>query len=347
MQARFVRRDFHFIKPAVTSRGALTVKETYFIILTEGETVAIGECALFHGLGSDDRPDYAAMVEQVCNAINCGNPFPDLSQWPSILFGLESALHSLSNGGGWQVFPSQWSRGESPLGISINGLVWMDAPDRMEQSAMEKAEAGFRCIKFKVGACDFSAELRMIERLRRRYGPEKVELRLDANGAWRDDSEALSRLHALDPLDIHSIEQPVKARQEAMMQAVIANSPIPVALDEELIGRDPATEVTPLLSYLRPQYVILKPSLCGGFSGAERWINGAESMGIGHWVTSALESNIGLNAIAQWTARNGIPSMPQGLGTGSLYADNIPSPLLLDGQTLHFSDIMHLPFPDL
>lgn len=340
MKASYIRRDLHFIRPAVTSRGALTVKETYFIRLTDpgNGREAWGECALFRGLGADDRPDYEQTVAKVCQAINEGTPLPDLTSWSSIRFGLETARASLEAGEGpWQVFPSEWSRGKEPA-ITINGLVWMDTTDRMEAAALAKAEAGFRCIKFKVGACDFSAELRMVERLRRLIGgPDKMEIRLDANGAWRDDSEALARLRAFAPLDIHSVEQPVRARQEDMMQAVVANSPIDIALDEELIGRDPAIEADALLRFIRPAYIILKPSLCGGFSGADSWVETADSLGIRHWATSALESNIGLNAIAQWTARHGVPAMPQGLGTGALYSDNIPSPLRLTGENLRFS----------
>jgi o-succinylbenzoate synthase len=337
MNARFLRRDLHFIRPAVTSRGSLTLKETYFIELTDPGrpgVVGIGECALFRGLGADDRPGYAEKVAELCDSINRGLPLPDLSEWSSIRFGLEMALASLAVGGNGMVYPSDWTSGNEP-GITINGLVWMDSPDRMEAAAMAKAESGFHCIKFKIGACDFRAELRMIERLRRRFGPDRVEIRLDANGAWRDDSEALRHLRDLAPLDIHSLEQPVKARQEELMQAVVANSPVDIALDEELIGRDPTREASELLSFIRPAYIILKPSLCGGFSGAEQWIDAAMTLGIGHWATSALESNVGLNAIAQWTARNGIPSMPQGLGTGALYLDNLSAGLRLDGEMLH------------
>lgn len=338
MIARYIRRDLRFIRPAVTSRGALTEKETYYISLTDPsrpDVEGIGECALFRGLGADDRPDYDEKVAEVCHAINQGHDIPDLEDWSSIKFGLEGALRSFHNGAIGQVYPSEWSRGESP-GIQINGLVWMASPDDMEDAALAKAETGYRCIKLKIGACDFRAELRLIERLRRHYGPEKVELRLDANGAWRDDSEALARLRALAPLDIHSLEQPVKARREELMQTVVANSPIPIALDEELIGRNPSTEAAPLLDYIRPAYIILKPSLCGGFSGAEKWIDEARKLGIGHWTTSALESNVGLNAIAQWTARRGVPAIPQGLGTGALYLNNIESPLFLDGQYLRY-----------
>lgn len=273
-------------------------------------------------------------MAELCDSINRGLPLPDLSEWSSIRFGLEMALASLAVGGNGMVYPSDWTSGNEP-GITINGLVWMDSPDRMEAAAMAKAESGFHCIKFKIGACDFRAELRMIERLRRRFGPDRVEIRLDANGAWRDDSEALRHLRDLAPLDIHSLEQPVKARQEELMQAVVANSPVDIALDEELIGRDPTREASELLSFIRPAYIILKPSLCGGFSGAEQWIDAAMTLGIGHWATSALESNVGLNAIAQWTARNGIPSMPQGLGTGALYLDNLSAGLRLDGEMLH------------
>ncbi len=339
MIARSIRRDLHFIRPAVTSRGALSVKETYYISLTDPTqpgVEGIGECALFRGLGADDRPDYADKVEEVCRAINEGCRMPDLTGWSSIRFGLESALESFRHGGHGSVFPSDWSRGEGP-GIRINGLVWMDAPDRMEEAAFAKVEAGFDCIKFKIGACDFRAELRMIERIRHRFGPDEVDIRLDANGAWRDDREALARLRARAPLDVNSLEQPVPARHEELLQAVVANSPIAIALDEELIGRNPETEATDLLSFIRPAYIILKPSLCGGFAGAEKWISEADRLGIGHWATSALESNVGLNAIAQWTARNGIPAMPQGLGTGALYLDNIPSPLWLDGQYLRYN----------
>ncbi len=337
MKARYSRRDFHFIKPAVTSRGALTVKETYFIFLERGGITGIGECALFRGLGADDRPDYEAKVAEVCQAINRGDEVPSLLEWSSIRFGLEMAQANLEQAETWQFFPSDWSRSATDQGIKINGLIWMDSPDNMLAAAFDKADAGFDCIKFKIGACDFGAELRMLERFRRRYGPEKIEIRLDANGAWRDDSEALSRLRALAPLDIHSLEQPVKARQPELMQAVVANSPVAIALDEELIGLNPLLDAAPLIKMIRPAYLILKPSLCGGFTGAEQWMLAARDLDVGYWVTSALESNVGLSAISQWTARDGIPFMPQGLGTGALYSDNISSPLSLRGQYLYFN----------
>lgn len=347
MRAQLLRRDLRFIRPAVTSRGALREKETYYIRLTDPErpgAEGIGELALFRGLGADDRPDYAAQAETVCRAINAGEPLPDLAEWSSIRFGLETAMAMLASSSPGILCPSPWTAGESD-GIRINGLVWMDSPERMEAAAREKVEAGWDCIKFKIGACDFSAEERMIERIRRIAGPERLEIRLDANGAWRDDSEALARLRRLALLDIHSLEQPVRARQEEMMAAITANSPIPIALDEELIGRNPSRDAEVLLDTIRPAFVILKPSLCGGLSGAEAWIRAAEARGIGYWATSALESNVGLSAIAQWTARNGIPAMPQGLGTGLLYLNNIPSALRLDGQRLRYDPSLPPPNP--
>ncbi len=335
MIATFSHYALAFLRPARTSRAVMTVKDTYFLRVydpVDPSRYGVGECALFKGLGCDDRPGYTDMLEKVCRDIAAGRT-TDLTEWPSIKFGLETALRDYDNGCCRWPFPTPWSMGQG--GILINGLVWMDTPDIMLQNAILKAEAGFRCIKIKIGAYDFDCELRMLDRFRRLYGPEKIELRLDANGAFAGIDDAIDRLRRLAPLDIHSIEQPIRAGRWEEMGALCASSPIPVALDEELIGVNSSDRKQDMLRTIRPSYIILKPSLCGGFSGSDEWISLARANNIGWWATSALESNVGLNAIAQWTSSLNT-TIPQGLGTGQLYANNIDSPLRLDGQLLRY-----------
>lgn len=305
---------------------AMRVKDTYFVRLTDSATgrTGIGECALFRGLGSDDLPDYEEKL-----ALACANPTVP-SPYSSIRFGIECAMIAA----GLAEMPSTpYSCGEE--GIPINGLIWMGDRAEMRRRIDEKLNAGFRVLKMKIGGIDFESETDLLRYIRSRYSPETLELRLDANGSFAPEVAA-ERLDILSKFHIHSIEQPVKAGQTDIMARICRETPIPVALDEELIGMPNAESAAALLDAIRPQYIILKPSLCGGLSGAGLWADAAESRGIGWWATSALESNVGLHAIACWVASRGV-TMPQGLGTGLLYSNNIPSPLELRGDRLYFN----------
>lgn len=325
LKATYCRYELMFHTPAVTSRAVMNSKTTYFIKIWDSDTpevFGIGECALFKGLGCDDVPDYEQHL-----ALTCANiatlQANDLIDYPSIRFGVETALNDLRNEGRMNPFPSDWSNGSRS--IPINGLIWMGTIEQMSARVEEKIAAGFRCLKFKIGGADFDEEVAILERVRRRYDASQLEIRLDANGAFTPD-DAMPKLQRLFQLVVHSIEQPIKPHQYDLMRELCIHSPIPIALDEELIGLNTREDKITMLETIRPQFVILKPSLCGGFAGAEEWISLARKYNVGWWVTSALESNIGLNAIAQWTSTLGV-SMPQGLGTGLLYANNIPSPL--------------------
>lgn len=303
---------------------AMRVKDTYFVRLTDSATgrTGIGECALFRGLGSDDLPDYEEKL-----ALACADP-AEPSPYSSIRFGIECAMIAA----GLAEMPSTpYSCGEE--GIPINGLIWMGDRAEMRQRIDEKLNAGFRVLKMKIGGIDFESETDLLRYIRSRYSPETLELRLDANGSFAPEVAA-ERLDILSKFHIHSIEQPVKAGQTDIMARICRETPIPVALDEELIGMPNAESAAALLDAIRPQYIILKPSLCGGLSGAGLWADAAESRGIGWWATSALESNVGLHAIACWVASRGV-MLPQGLGTGLLYSNNIPSPLELRGDRLY------------
>ncbi|MDE6295188.1 MAG: o-succinylbenzoate synthase, partial [Muribaculaceae bacterium] len=290
-----------FGQPAGTSRGVLTEKPTYFIkVFDEGkpEVYGLGECSVFPGLSpeADHRYEYK-LIELLAN-IAIGRP-TDLSRHSSIQFGLEQALRDFASGGKGLYFPSKFTAGESH--IDINGLVWMGRYDEMLSRLEQKIEAGFHCIKIKIGAISFDEELRLIRSIRERFTPEQVTVRVDANGGFTMDNIFPVLKHLAD-LSVHSIEQPIPAGNAELMSFVCKMSPVPVALDEELIGVYDSEQRKELLETIRPAYIILKPSLCGGFSGARQWIEIAESLDIGWWVTSALESNIGLNALAQWTA---------------------------------------------
>ena len=325
LKASFQKYRLHFKEPSGTSRGILLDKDTYFIRIWEegAETCfGLGECALFRGLSAEDRPDYEEKLREVCNRI-AEIEIASLQEWSSIRFGVEMAFADLRQGGKRIYFPSAFSAGEA--GIEINGLIWMGDRETMLQRIRAKLDAGFHCIKVKIGAIDFQSELDLLKFIRRRFGREDVELRVDANGAFAPET-ALERLDALAKYDLHSIEQPIRAGQWEEMARLTSESPLPIALDEELIGCNTLEGKQKLLSAIRPQYIILKPSLHGGVCGGNEWISEAEKRQIGWWITSALESNIGLNAIAQWCATFDNP-LPQGLGTGLLFTDNVEMPL--------------------
>ncbi len=323
--ASFKKYTLYFKRPSGTSRGVLTEKDTWFLRISEGDKIGIGECNMFKGLSFDDRPDYEKKLQWVCDNIELGleNLWEQLREFPSIQFGLEMAFKSLKGEHPFLLFPSDFTEGKKA--IPINGLVWMGDKDFMKKQISEKIEAGFKCIKLKIGAIDFETELDLLKSIRENFSAEEIELRVDANGAF-SPKDALQKLEKLSKFKIHSIEQPIKQGQLKEMQELCSKTPLPVALDEELIGVTDVTEKQQLLQTIKPQYAIFKPSLIGGYRGTQEWINTCENNNVKWWITSALESNIGLNAIAQWTFTLN-PHMPQGLGTGSLFTNNFESPL--------------------
>ena len=343
-------RTLHFKQPAGTSRGVYTTRKSWFVHLSDGEREGVGECAPLPDLSCDARPDYREVLEKVCEEFcqrqesqrgqSPSDSFEALRPYPSMLFGIETALldlmsnlSPLTSHHSPLLFDTAFARGE--VGIPINGLVWMGSYDEMLKRMEEKLEKGFRCVKLKIGAIDFDQELDLIKRIRDRFSFHEVELRLDANGAFKFE-EALYKLELLSQYAIHSIEQPIKAGQWAYMAELCRESPLPIALDEELIGVNDPEMKRHMLNIIKPRYIILKPSLHGGMMGCREWIETAREMGIGSWITSALESNIGLNAIAQFASDvyGDNITMPQGLGTGQLFTDNIPMGLEIRGDRL-------------
>lgn len=327
----------HFKQPAGTSRGVYTTRRIWLLTVEHDGRTAIGECAPLPQLSCDDIPDYEAVLRRFCDVIETTGaiPYDEMRNYPSMLFGVETALAQLSRTDGL-LYDTPFSHGEE--GIPINGLVWMGTHDEMLSRLKEKLALGFRCVKLKIGAIDFAKELDLIQHIRKHFNREEVELRVDANGGFTPDV-ALERLQELARYDIHSIEQPIMAHQWSEMAQLCKLSPLPIALDEELIGVNSTDEKIRLLDTIKPQYIILKPSLHGGVAGTREWIALANERGIGSWITSALESNIGLNAIAQLAADIYGPqiTMPQGLGTGMLFTDNIPMPLEIRNDCLWIS----------
>jgi O-succinylbenzoate synthase len=325
LKATYHKYILDFKRPSGTSRGIMTEKETWFIVLEKDGKKGIGECGILRGLSIDDRPDYEEKLQWTCRNIHLGEDqlWEDLIEFPSIQFGVEMAFQSLAGETPFLLFPSEFTEGVKS--IQINGLVWMGEEAFMKQQVEEKLEQGFRCVKLKIGAIDFDKELRLLGFIRQHFSPEQVEIRVDANGSF-NSNEALCKLIQLSEFKLHSIEQPIQKNNTDRMAELCKSPPFPIALDEELIGVFAIEEKEQLLQKIKPQYIILKPSFVGGFRGTQEWISLAEKHQVGWWITSALESNIGLNAIAQWTflQQN---SMPQGLGTGALYTNNFDCPL--------------------
>ena len=349
MKLDIEERVLHFKQPAGTSRGVYTTRRIWLITATDaaGHVMGIGECAPLPQLSCDDVPNYAEVLRGFCDEVERTGliPYEALRPYPSMLFGLESLIPippkptpNPSRGEGslntFSVGNAALEATQAPLpsggvgggyfSIPINGLVWMGPFEEMHQRIEEKLAAGFRCVKLKIGAIDWEREIALIRFIRERYSRQQIELRVDANGGFTVE-QAMSRLEELAKYDIHSIEQPIKAGNWKEMARLCRESPLPIALDEELIGVNTQEEKAALLDAIRPQYIILKPSLHGGMRGSEEWIRLARERGIGSWITSALESNIGLCAIARFTVRMYGPhiTMPQGLGTGQLFTDNI------------------------
>lgn len=339
LSATYTRYDLKFKRPSGTSRGIMTHKESWFLLLEKDGKKGIGECGLLRGLSVDDRPDYEEKLKWVCQNIHLGEAllWKNLMEFPSIQFGVEMAFRSLNSKNPFLLFPSAFTHADAS--IPINGLVWMGDPDYMKQQIQDKIEAGFSCIKIKIGAIDFEKECALLAFIREHFTPEQMELRVDANGGFTFDS-ALDKLNQLSEFKLHSIEQPIAKNQPDNMAALCKSSPFPIALDEELIGLFSVADKEAMLKQIRPQYLILKPSLIGGFRGSQEWIALADKFNIGWWITSALESNIGLNAIAQWTFTLGI-SMPQGLGTGALYTNNFEAPMKVQNGQLWYGPSMN------
>jgi len=333
MKARHTQINLQFKFPAGTSRGVLLQKPAAFLILEQDGFIGIGECSTIPDLSIDPMEFYEQKLNEVCSWLNAGNNPDDIdfSAFPSIAFGLETALLDLKAKGSKKLFPSIFTEGKT--GIPINGLVWMGDKTFMQKQISEKIAAGYHCIKLKVGTLDFETELEIIKDIRQQFSAQEIEIRLDANGGFKPE-DALDKLEKLAVYHIHSIEQPIKQGQLDAMANICQKSPIPIVLDEELIGIKSADKEQ-IIKKIKPAYIILKPSLLGGFKQSEEWIHLAEKHQVKWWITSALEANIGLNAIAQWTYTLN-SELPQGLGTGQLYHNNIPSPLeILDAKLFY------------
>ena len=334
-KASYHKYILNFKQPSGTSRGVLKTKETWFLIIEEDNKTGIGECGMFKGLSIDHRADFEDKLQWVCNNINLNfeSLFLELTEFPSLQFGLEIAFKSLQAKNKFNLFPSRFTEGKKS--IAINGLIWMGSENFMREQIQNKLDDGFSCIKMKIGAINFETEIELIKSIRKEFSSSDIELRVDANGAF-SVSEALEKLKILSDLDLHSIEQPIKQGQVEYMAELCSKTPLPIALDEELIGVFSKKGKNSLIETIKPQYIILKPTLVGGFQGSDEWIKVAEKNQIGWWVTSALESNIGLNAIAQYTfTKNN--NLPQGLGTGGLFTNNFDSPLEVNNGDLNYN----------
>lgn len=337
MKASFKKHTFSFKRPSGTSRGVLTEKHSWFIEIyneLQPEIKGIGECSVIPGLSPDFTyfDSYEKQLALVCCEIETyASNFNLLENFPSILFGLETALLDLKNGGKKLIFQNNFSNGKRR--IPINGLIWMGDADFMQEQIEQKLSEGFSCLKMKIGAIDFDAELKILASIRNRFSSDKITLRVDANGAF-SPNEALNKLQQLSDFEIHSIEQPIQQGQWNEMKQLCEKTSVPIALDEELIGINSTAEKINLLETIQPQYIILKPSLHGGITGCKEWISLAEERSIPWWITSALESNIGLNAVCQFTGEYQ-NNLPQGLGTGGLYTNNIESDLTIENGEIY------------
>jgi o-succinylbenzoate synthase len=334
MKATYFKHTLEFKRPSGTSRGILKTKESWFIKLENEDKFGIGECGLLKGLSIDSIEDYENTLKWTCENIHLGLDilYPKLKDFPSIQFGLEMAFQSFVSANPYVLFPSAFTDGKQ--GMVINGLIWMGEKSFMKSQIQDKIEQGFSCIKLKIGAIDFESELELLKYIRSEFSASDIELRVDANGAFAPEN-ALDKLKRLSKFDLHSIEQPIAQGQWDKMAQLCEETPLPIALDEELIGLTDVTKKEKALLTIKPQYIILKPSLIGGFQGSKEWIELANKNQINWWMTSALESNIGLNAIAQFTFIQD-NNMPQGLGTGGLYTNNVESPLSIEGEKIMY-----------
>lgn len=346
LKIKYLKHILNFRFQAGTSRGVLTEHPTYILQLfdeNEPEIVGLGEAGPLKGLSMDDRPDFEKCVQNFCQNFNQNNfqnstkvTFKYIQEntikLPALRFAIETALLDLQHGGKRLIYPNSFYLEAKPL--SINGLIWMGDETFMNQQIEAKLEAGFSCIKMKIGAIDFETELKLLRKIRQNYSVQEITLRVDANGAFSPET-ALSKLEKLAELDLHSIEQPIRQGQIEASKNLCKETPLPIALDEELIGIDVEKEGKNLLQIIESQFIILKPTLLGGLENTRKWIQIAEELHIGWWITSALESNIGLNAICQFTAEFN-PTLPQGLGTGQLYHNNFDSPLTISSGFIQY-----------
>ena len=335
IKASYSKRTLFFKQPAGTSRGVLHQKDVFYLLLKDSENPSkkgIGEIAPIPGLSIDSISGLEKKVEILVQKINAGKEIPEteFEGFPAVKFAYETALKGIGSDSSILLYPSDFTIGKK--GIPINGLIWMGTKEFMLQQVKEKLAAGFTCLKLKIGAIDFESELEILNSIRELYSADKLEIRVDANGAFTPEN-ARRKLEKLATFDLHSIEQPIQPGQTMEMQKLCAETPLPIALDEELIGVTNRSEKVKLLEQIQPQYIILKPTLLGGIKACEEWISFTKERDIGWWVTSALESNIGLNAIAQWTATLGTENF-QGLGTGGLFTNNIESTLYLSNGYL-------------
>lgn len=337
MKATYHKHILNFKQASGTSRGILKIKETWFIAIEKNNKYGIGECGILRGLSVDDLPDYEEKLKWVCKNITLSEEdlLMELIDYPSIQFGLETAFKSVAAENPFVLFPSDFTDGKES--IPINGLIWMGDSSFMKHQITEKLGQGFNCIKMKIGAIDFNSEIELLQSIRKEFSADEIELRVDANGAF-SPSQALEKLKVLSDFQLHSIEQPIKAGQWQEMARLCEDTPLPIALDEELIGVFSKEKREELMATINPQYIILKPSLVGGFRGSDSWIEIAEKYNADWWMTSALESNVGLNAISQFTyTKNN--KLPQGLGTGSLYTNNLDSPMEVVDGALHYNPL--------
>ena len=342
MKAWYKKYQLNFFHPAVTSRETYKIRPVWFLFLEENGITGVGECAPLSGLSSETPEQVEQLLEKICaNPLVYLQNFELTKQVSSVHFALEMAWLDFQNGGKQQLFPSAFTEGEK--GIPINGLIWMGDISFMWAQIKEKITAGYRCIKLKIGSLDFEKELELLQAVRQENDAESLVLRLDANGAFNSEN-VLEKLNQLASFEIHSIEQPIAAGQWQKMSWICHESPVSIALDEELTGVNSLAEKEKLLDSIRPQFIVLKPSLHGGFSGCSQWIELAENRSIGWWITSYLESNVGLNAIAQWAFFKNSKGH-QGLGTGSLFSNNISSPLEIRGEELWIQRGKNFQFP--
>ena len=335
MKAHYKKHILEFKTPSGTSRGILKTKEAWFIVLEDKGSHGFGECGMLRGLSIDDRPDFEQTLQWVCANIHLGieKLYDALTEFPSIQMGLEIAFRSLAAHDPFQIYPSAFTKGEAS--IAINGLIWMGDKDFMSRQITSKLNEGFGCIKMKIGAINFDTELALLKSIRQEFSASEIEIRVDANGAF-DPKNALEKLKQLSDLDLHSIEQPIAVKKWDQMAYLCEKSPLDIALDEELIGVFSNQDKQRLLNHINPQYIILKPSFVGGFKGSDSWIELSQTNNVQWWITSALESNVGLNAISQYTFTKN-STLPQGLGTGSLYTNNIASALQITKGTLCYN----------
>ena len=337
LNASYHKHILTFNFPAGTSRGVLTEKSSWIIKLNDPanpDVVGTGECSIINDLSPDPNQGYEAMLDKMCS-----NPAqflsfsePELDRFPSIRFGLEMAWQDLRQGGSGLLYKSEFTEGN--MGIPINGLIWMGSKENMLQQVRKRVDEGFQCIKMKIGAMDFEDEIDLLSAIRKEFSADAIQLRVDANGAF-EPSEALEKLKRLSDFNLHSIEQPIRPGNWPAIAALSEKSPLPIALDEELFAPASDNSKLNLLKTINPQYMVLKPSMLGGFAKTQEWIDAAKTLNIGWWITSALESNIGLNALAQWTYTLNNP-VHHGLGTGKLFVNNFPSKLFIENGVLKF-----------